>query len=404
MNRILTSPHSVQARTYTADALKEIAFPLGGIGTGTLSLGGRAQLRDWEIFNRPAKGKNLPCTFFALWCRPQGGQPIARILERRLLPPFAAERGLSPWAVSGLPRLEEARFRGTYPVAEIAFSDSTLPLEIALEAFTPFTPFDDRTSGMPVAIFLWRLCNRTTRSVDATLVYSQLNPIGYDGVEELRRGRRHPMFGGNLNRWCSEDVLRGIQMTRPGFDGGHPGAGSLAIASTWPKVTFSEHWERSGWFDDIQNFWDDLRADGRLPDSAEGTPSPAGETDVGSLGAVVRLEPGVTAEIPFLLAWHLPNLVNYWGPFETLPGQSVVGQRMRNWYTSQWPDAWAVVREVCTRLPELTAQTRAFRDALFASTVPEAVIDAVSSQLSIIRTPTCLRTEDGRLHGFEGCD
>ncbi len=30
---------------YTGESLREIAFPLGGIGTGTLSLGGRGQLR-----------------------------------------------------------------------------------------------------------------------------------------------------------------------------------------------------------------------------------------------------------------------------------------------------------------------------------------------------------------------
>jgi non-lysosomal glucosylceramidase len=59
---------------------------------------------------------------------------------------------------------------------------------------------------------------------------------------------------------------------------------------------------------------------------------------------------------------------------------------------------------VCGRLRELSAATRAFRGALFASTLPEPVLDAVSSQMSIIRTTTCLRTEDGRLHGFEGCD
>lgn len=36
--------------------LEEIAFPLGGIGTGSVSLGGWGQLRDWEVMNRPAKG------------------------------------------------------------------------------------------------------------------------------------------------------------------------------------------------------------------------------------------------------------------------------------------------------------------------------------------------------------
>src|SRR5262245_436110 len=141
-------------RRFTGPALKEIAFPLGGIGTGTISLGGRGQLRDWEIFNRPAKGCDLPLCFFTIWARPEGGEAIARILERRLLPPFVADRGLSPWAVASLPRLEEATFTGAYPIATIRFHDSALPVEAELEAFTPFVPIDDRISGLPVAVFL----------------------------------------------------------------------------------------------------------------------------------------------------------------------------------------------------------------------------------------------------------
>lgn len=34
-------------REFTGAALAQIAFPLGGIGTGTVSLGGRGELRDW---------------------------------------------------------------------------------------------------------------------------------------------------------------------------------------------------------------------------------------------------------------------------------------------------------------------------------------------------------------------
>ena len=41
---------------YDANHLTRIALPLGGIGTGTVSLGGRGDLRDWEIMNSPAKG------------------------------------------------------------------------------------------------------------------------------------------------------------------------------------------------------------------------------------------------------------------------------------------------------------------------------------------------------------
>ena len=41
---------------YDSRHLYQIALPLGGIGTGQVSLGGRGELRDWEIMNIPAKG------------------------------------------------------------------------------------------------------------------------------------------------------------------------------------------------------------------------------------------------------------------------------------------------------------------------------------------------------------
>src|SRR5690348_5271603 len=83
-------------RTFTAASLSEIAFPLGGIGTGTVSLGGRGQLRDWEIFNRPGKGKALPYSFFSIWAQPRGGPAVARVLERQLLPSYVDGAGLPP--------------------------------------------------------------------------------------------------------------------------------------------------------------------------------------------------------------------------------------------------------------------------------------------------------------------
>src|SRR5258707_739738 len=57
-------------RSYAGATAGEAAFPLGGIGTGTVSLGARGELRDWEIFNRPAKGRTLPYSFVTLWAKP----------------------------------------------------------------------------------------------------------------------------------------------------------------------------------------------------------------------------------------------------------------------------------------------------------------------------------------------
>ncbi|MGA2741036.1 MAG: GH116 family glycosyl-hydrolase, partial [Bryobacteraceae bacterium] len=45
-------------RVFTGRQLAMLAMPLGGIAAGSISLGGRGQLRDWEIFNRPDKGRS----------------------------------------------------------------------------------------------------------------------------------------------------------------------------------------------------------------------------------------------------------------------------------------------------------------------------------------------------------
>jgi non-lysosomal glucosylceramidase len=388
-----------ERKTYTGESLREIAFPLGGIGTGTVSLGGRGQLRDWEIFNRPGKGKSLPYTFFSIWAKPEGGEAVARIAERRFMPPYVDGRGLAPAQAYGLPRLREAAFRGQYPFAQIAFEDPALPVELRLErAWNPMIPLDDDRSGMPVAIFEWMVLNRLDRPVDLTLALSLFNACGYDGKASLE-SRRHGLFGQNRNEWGDDGEVRGIRMSTGKYAPEHPQFGSMALLTDWPDTTYLIHWERAGWWDDLQSFWDDFRADGLLPSRPESDPTPEGQTDVGTLGLRVRLEAGEIARLPFVLGWHFPNLVNYWNGQE-----SVKGQVLGNHYATRFGDAWEAASTAARMQVSLHEDTERFHSTLHASTLPPEVIDAVSSQMSIIRTTTCIRTSDGIFHAFEGCN
>ena len=51
---------------YIGDFTKEISFPLGGIGTGSVGISGSGRLIDWEIFNRPSKGSINSYSHFAI--------------------------------------------------------------------------------------------------------------------------------------------------------------------------------------------------------------------------------------------------------------------------------------------------------------------------------------------------
>src|SRR5688572_25634024 len=76
----ITTPWPVLTRYENANLLR-VALPIGGIGTGTVSLGGRGDLRDLEIMNRPAKGYTPDNAFFALWCKSGSGEAVTRCLE-----------------------------------------------------------------------------------------------------------------------------------------------------------------------------------------------------------------------------------------------------------------------------------------------------------------------------------
>src|SRR5580765_8104440 len=103
-------------RSYGPNATA-LAFPLGGIGTGNVSLGARGELRDWEIFNQPGKGVTLPNTFWILRAQSGDQEPVVRVVEGPLQPPHTLSHGYHPSTAAGLPRMRNATFHGEYPFA-----------------------------------------------------------------------------------------------------------------------------------------------------------------------------------------------------------------------------------------------------------------------------------------------
>src|SRR5438477_6693437 len=97
-------------RVFSGRQLAMLAFPLGGVGAGSISLGGRGQLRDWEIFNRAEKGNNLAYAFPSIWTETNDQQPIARVVEARYQPPYEGQDGLGSQNAPGVSRLASARF------------------------------------------------------------------------------------------------------------------------------------------------------------------------------------------------------------------------------------------------------------------------------------------------------
>ena len=173
-----------KSRRFAGNA-REAAFLLGGIGTGNISVGARGELRDFEFYNRPGKGVLAPYAFFSIWAREEGKAPVAKVLESRINPPYSGAHGFPAERFAGLPRLDESEMLGEYPILNINFKDAKLPVEVSLEAFTPFIPLNPDDSGIPAALLRYKVKNRSSGKVDVSIGCSMPNPAGLKDIRTV---------------------------------------------------------------------------------------------------------------------------------------------------------------------------------------------------------------------------
>jgi uncharacterized protein (DUF608 family) len=385
------------------------AFPLGGIGTGNVSLGARGELRDWELENHPDKGRDNPYSFFAIHVRPAQGDPVTRVLEARRSGPLDHPEGFGTPRLAGLPRLDSATLRGEYPFAEIDFQDAVLPVQVRLTAFTPLIPLDPDESGIPGAILRYTVTNPSDAAVTVTVTGS----VSHVAAQSRGYGPWPSYDALQSVEWRDADGIRGLA-----FDVDLPrddlGYGTLALATTDQSTTAKPCWSVNFWSDGPQLFWDDLTADGLLdaepglsrepvPTHRFGDPIATQEQLIqalpklrtGSLGIVHDLAPGETRDFEFVLAWSFPNRPDSWQG-HVYSQHDVPTRVVRNAYALRWPDAWSAAAHLVGELPRLEAASRAFNTAVRDTTLDPAVVDAITANIATLRSTTCFRIEDPR--------
>jgi len=389
-------------KRYGPDALRRIAMPLGGIGTGTVSLGGRGDLRDWELMSRPAKGfvprlRRSPGSigpFVALRLAGPAREPTVRVLEGPIEDAdYEGARGCSV-INAGLPRFTEASFAAAYPLGQVALSEPALPVHVRLEAFNPLIPGDTLRSAIPVAILRYRIFNESSEELDATVCASLPNCVGLDGWTVKRDGPGDlvPTTGAKpKNEYRDGSRVRGLAMSAEGLNPRDTTAGTLALTTLESEnVTCRTRWITGSWGDNILDFWDDICADGELSDCNTGDESMA------SLAVRRTLPARGQCVVTFLLTWRFPNRMP-WYPNDDPEGN------LRNHYATCYADAWDVAERVADQLPSLEHETVRFVRCFCESDVPEPIKEAALFNLSTLRTQTCFRTKDGHFFGWEGC-
>ena len=378
---------------YENEKTAQISFPLGGIGAGCVGLGGNGRLIDWEIFNRPNKGSLNCMSHFAVKAEKEGKVIDARILHGDLQPPYTGNYkdtrtnfegfgwGPSRDTLCGMPHFRHCSFNGEYPVAWLDFTDPRFPANAQLCAWSPFIPGNDRESGIPAACFEITIVNTSDDTLDYSVVGALTNPFKTPTASNrYANGQLVLSHGGN-----TEELEYG----------------DLCLTTDAESISYQEYWFHGGWCDDLEVYWHDLTAPGKFHNRHY---EPGhGERNSGLIAAHFRLSPGETHTVNFIISWHVPNCTNDWNEHaDKLAAENGLKNRWKNYYATQWADSSESGRYLSDNYRRIRQQTMLFHDTLFSSSLPETVLDGISANLSILKSPTCLRLEDGTFYGWEG--
>jgi uncharacterized protein (DUF608 family) len=388
-------------RTFSGEDTLQIAMPLGGIGAGSVCLNGQGGLQDFSIRHKPGTtalpdGHKVGDAAFALLHFKElnltrlveGPMPVGKIFDQGL-----KAQGYRAGHHEGLPRFRDCVFTGEYPFGYVKLSDSQLPLSVSITGFNPFIPLDDKDSGIPCAL------------LEYTLENTSKEPVSYEFSYHLS----HLAYG--------SDSLKAVTSRNEGIPGRGvyfynrepeetPSFGSAALGVVGFEPLIKSMWFRGAWFDAVSVLWREV-SEGRFqPNEGEHFAGVQGRNG-GSILLKDRLAPGDKITFPIVITWYFPNVPYSVGGIDGETGdccaEGVSETCWRPYYVTQWENAKDVLLYVCENYAMLRGRTLAFHRALFGSTLPNYVLDAVSANLAIMKSPTVLRQENGNLWAWEGC-
>lgn len=237
--------HALDAGLRTQEGLPHIGMTVGGIGAGTVYLSGDGRLFVWDIFNKHHEGV-VPNT-----CKTPASMPYAgegkNVRERDganyILPPspethpnafpqeFAIRLGDTVVPLDSK-SWKNVRFTGRWPLGTVEYRDPSRPVEVTLQAWTPFIPLHVEDSSFPATVVEIEIRNAGKQPLEVSAEALLGNPVLINSRKSRTATLVTRELGGNL-----------------------PGAVHSAVPSTEdpskhvrPDIVF-EDFEHTGWND-----------------------------------------------------------------------------------------------------------------------------------------------------------
>ncbi len=383
--------NSKYVKVYTGENLEKIAFPIGGMGAGMFCLEGTGAISNMSVRHYP-QVFNEPCMFATV--NVKGYENGAKVLEgpvperKRFGAPRSALGGEhTSW---GLPRFESASFSSQFPFATINLADKDVPLSVELKGWSPFIPTDQDNSSLPVGALEYTFTNTSDKDVEAVFSYNSRNFMAMNGAPNSIK----PIKNGFILSQDPSDEAKHLK-------------GDFAIFTDNDSTRVNHTWFRGGWWDPMTMAWNAV-ADGTMPENApieNGAPG-------ASLYVPFKVKAGDSYTLRLYMAWYVPDshlrlgndAVDEKDKSAEAPNtpKMETPEKYRPWYSTRFSNINEVADYWTAQYDKLKGETELFTTTFYDTTLPPEVIDAVASNLSILKSPTVMRQHDGRLWNFEG--
>ncbi len=165
---------------YAGQDLETIGMPVGGIATGQLYLRGDGTLGLWQIFNkeifsgygadnyRAFRPDSPVDSGFAVLLESEG-KTTARLLTKDF---------------------GQVEFAGEHPVGLVRYKAQDFPVEVELEAFSPFIPLDAENSALPATVFHITLKNTSGQAQRTSVLGWLENAVCLNSAKSIHALRR----------------------------------------------------------------------------------------------------------------------------------------------------------------------------------------------------------------------
>ena len=395
-----------QPEIWSGKQLRFVGMPVGGIGCGQLYLAGDGRLWLWDIFKCNYSRESVSDGGMSMGLMTMCGHYIKPVdsATGRYHPNMGAqvEQGFAihvkqngktqtrPLEQTGF---DDITFRGEYPIGRVAYASKQCPVSISLEAYSPFIPLDAKSSALPATVLEFSINNASKSAVEVSLMGWLQNAVNpYD--DDAALGHRRSIIESDGHRISLHHTVQPSADVPEdqGLQSKH-GYGSMALS-----ILNADRSALRGRAQVNLPLADlDFDKPAKLNEAAT---QPLYKPLVGAIGQTMRLSPGQSRTVTFLLTWYFPLYQEKGGEMSRIVGFDKLHRHYQPWFK----DAAEVAKHVDKDRKKLLDGTRLWHRTWYDSTLPYWLLDRSMIPTDALASHTVHWFDNGRFWGWEGVE